>query len=154
MNSQAAQRFVRHVTLQTGHTRQSWRHEVDPEVLPLASALLERALAGERVPIPGADGCEMTAASAGRCCLVTAWRGDAPLVTTGIAAHSRCGAELWRRLHDAPWTPLATAGTARPPEPWCAALLQPGLALHPSAAHWLGDYERVMAWAFLSAPDR
>ncbi len=149
MNLPSSARYIYHVTLLTGDTRQSWRHEVDPKVMPVASAMLDRALAGERVAIAGVEGYEITAAAGGRCCLVTAWRGDTPLVTIGIAARSRCGAELWRRLHEDPWTPLATSAAQCPPEPWCAAQIQPGLVPFMLDAHWLADFERVMAWAFL-----
>ncbi len=149
MRSGSSQRYIHHVTLLTGDTRQSWRHEVDPDVMPVASGMLDRALAGERAAIAGLEGYEITAAAAGGCCLVTAWRGAAPLVTFGISVRSRCGADLWRRLHEDPWTPLATDAQQRPPVPWCAALLQPGIVPALGDAYWLADFERVLAWAFL-----
>jgi len=41
---------------------------------------------------------------------------------------------------------------ALPQAPWCAARLETGLALYPGAAVWLGDYERLVAWAWIERP--
>ena len=38
-------RYLTHITLQTGHTRRSWRHEIDAAVWPSITDLLDRALA-------------------------------------------------------------------------------------------------------------
>lgn len=65
------------------------------------------------------------------------------LVCIGVAMHSRCGQALWVRLN-------GLAG-AKPDEPWCGAWLDPeGQAADPEAYMWLGDFERCLAWAFLS----
>jgi hypothetical protein len=146
-------RYILHITLDTGHTRRSPRAEVDDVAIAAVQDGLDRALAGGRPLIPGGD-CTMTATAAGKCLIATAWSGGAaPLVTVGVAAHSRCGARLWRALHEergAAMPRLATAGNPCPQEPWCAARLEIGLASEPRAAYWLADWERVLAWAWLS----
>lgn len=143
-------RHIRHLTLDTGHQRDSHRHEVADHVVELLRPLLDRAVAGERVPVPGdvqPAGCTLTAARGRDRALLVTVSGPppdhAPLVTLGVAPSSLASAELWRE-----WI-----GTERddrtPAPPWCVVRLYPGLALHPEAAHWLGDLERCVAWAWI-----
>ena len=149
--------YLHHVTLTTGHVRRSTRDEIAEDVRPQIAALLAAALDGQEPVIPGAEppGCTLRVIDDGttrRCCTVEVL---APypeqtevIVTVGIAGHSRCGAALWRHLHDG-HDDLVTAGEPCPPEPWCAVRLEVGLALYPEAAEWLGDLERCLAWAWL-----
>lgn len=157
------ERYIEHVTLTTGHTRRSPRSEVSDEVVAMLRPLLDRALRGEHVAIPGAvPACTMTGGVHGRCCAVTVWSQDpvsggtarpqpVPIATVGVAEHSRCGAYLWRHLHETAQPPqqLATRPDQVPPEPWCAARLEVGAALVPEAMEWLGDLERCIAWTWL-----
>jgi hypothetical protein len=149
-------RYLRHVTLTTGHVRDSRRDEVHDDVIAALVPLLDRALTGEHVPIPGATACTLTGGVHGRCVALTVWGppvdGHAvPIVTIGVATHSRCGAHLWRSLHarSSIHTPVVTLVDQVPPEPWCAALLEPGSLIYPEAMGWLGDLERCLAWAWL-----
>lgn len=67
-----------------------------------------------------------------------------PLVQIGVAPDSLAGADLWR-------TWLGRDRDDRTPSaPWCCARLMPALALYRAAAHWLGDFERCVAWAWIS----
>jgi hypothetical protein len=87
----------------------------------------------------------------GKCLLVTAYDAPSgvPLVAFGIAPHSRCGAPLWRRLHDRA-LPSKTDPEQCPIEPWLAVRMEIGIAEHLEATNWLGDWERCLAWAWLS----
>lgn len=132
-----------HLTLLTGHSRQSWRHEIDPAALAQCRALLDQALRGGQVSLaPSLHGYSMKATSEGDAMLCTALADvhgkPAPLVTFGASASA--GVDLWRLL--------GQSGNP-PPSPWCAVRVEPGLALAPEAAHWLGDFERCIAWAWL-----
>ena len=149
---------IHHLTITTGHSRRSNRHEIAPQVLAdlrgmLASALPPGAQSG-RIDLPTVDppGHWLQLRRHGRCLLCALMRDAVPLVTFGVATHSRCGAVLWRRLVDgAELTPDARhpdPGRA-PQEPWCAARLEPGIGHMPGAAHWLGDLERCIAWAWI-----
>lgn len=145
-------RYVLHVTLTTAHVRDSYPEEVGDAELTVLADLLSSALDGAEPEIPGVDppGCTLTATRRGRCLLATVWTpARAPLATIGVAAHSRCGSPLWRILHGSATSPVATRADDVPPEPWCAVLLEVGLASHPAAAHWLGDFERCLAWSWL-----
>lgn len=108
-------RHIQHMTLDTGHSRRSYRGEVADEAIAALHDGLGIALSRvhHRVSIPGTSDYSMTATAGGKCLIVTAWRDDAPLVTLGVAGASQCGAHLWRLLHDVdrpPMPPLATSG--------------------------------------------
>jgi hypothetical protein len=158
--------YIWHISLNTGDTRQSWRHEIDQTLMPRIAQLLDAALDDDArdptpaemdehplgtpipriaLPIPGYY---LSATGDGRCLLASVSASDETLlVTFGVAAHARCGAGLWRVLTEMP--KLINPAPTRPQAPWCAARLQPGLVIYPSAAYWLGDLERCIAWAWL-----
>ena len=142
--------YIYHVTLQTGHSRQSWRNEIDPEALRATADLLARALQHGPVELPVKPaGYTMRATAEGRCMLATVLHDeDAPIVTLGVATTSRCGAGLWRALVTTGDQSLGNI--AQPPgAPWCAVRLEVGLQLMSDAVGWLGDFERCVAWAWL-----
>lgn len=151
-------RYIWHLTLQTGHSRQSWRHEIEPGALASTAALLDAALTAERqadatgtddpgtpLPIPGY---RMCTTDGGRCLMVSVHHDDGALLATyGVADHARCGAKVWRLLTEIP-APMPHT-PERPQTPWCVVRLHRGLERHVDAAHWLGDMERCIAWAWL-----
>lgn len=145
---------MHHITLTTGHLRESPRADVAESVLPVVQDLLRRALAGVRVPVPGVPQiCTLTAATIRTALLVTVWAEGgrrSPLVTVGVAVEKEDSLMLWRLLHEsAVGTPLQTDARTPPPVPWCAARLEVGMALHPQPADWLGDFERCLAWGWV-----
>lgn len=152
-------RYIHHVTLTTGHVRQSWRHEIDPDVMPTVVRLLAEARAGDRPIMPGLTPETRLRWSSGstRCGMGTLYALGVPVLTFGVALHSRCGAHLWRLMHDIdPPGELATSPDECPPEPWCAARIEPGIALidpaHlPDLMGAIADLERCIAWAWLEA---
>lgn len=142
-------RRLRHITLTTAHVRDSDRSEIADAALAVVGELLDAALltAPDAVPIPATD-CALRVTSAGRCLVATVHGPDgAPIVTLGVATHSRCGARLWRELHETATGPIATSPDECPAEPWCAVRLEPGVVQHMSAMQWAGDFERCIAWA-------
>ena len=148
--------YIHHVTLQTGHVRQSWRHEIDHGLHEAIGEILADALRGDRQIQGDPAGCVIRATASSKCLLASVHSPEEagsrlPLVTIGVAAHSRCGASIWRLLTEVP--ARIDAGPC-PREPWCAARLETGLAVYPGAAHWLGDMERCLAWAWLDLVER
>lgn len=135
-------RFLRHLTIDTGHVRDSYRAEVGDEVVAVLRPLLDRADAGERVPIPGTDPPTHMRAQRTRDRGLRVWleAGDDPLVDIAIAPSSLSGAVLWSVLEQSGPPPSA---------PWCAVALRGGLMSHPQAMGWLGDLERCLAWAWI-----
>ena len=146
-------RYIRHVTLTTGHVRDSWRQEISDEAIRACQTLITQitATVGALAQIPGVGDYHLSGVASGACLVATVWSG-APSVciaTIGVAGHSRCGLHLWRELHRWGETPVVTDPDRCPTEPWVAAALDAGIARHPEAAHWLGDFERCLAWAWI-----
>ena len=146
---------IRHVTLTTGHARDSLAGEVSPSALARAQAIIVGFASGEvSEPTPVMPGYSVTGRASGRCLVATVYADGPPselVATIGVATHSRCGASLWRNLHQWGRTPVVTDPTRCPPEPWVAVALDEGAAPHEDAMHWLGDFERCLAWAWVSA---
>jgi len=146
--------YIRHVTVTTGHCRDSLRGEVSDEAIVTCQGLLETVMERGCCPLPpGVDpACILEGTVDGRWARlqVVAQRTMMPILDLAIALHSRSGAVLWRRLHEEHEDLPAETDPEQPPvEPWCAAMLLPGISLHPEAAAWLGDMERCLAWALL-----
>jgi len=148
-----------HITLTTGHSRQSPRSEVSDEILVVVEGLLAAAIdgaarsRGSRLGGPGrpaiprvTPACHLTAAAEGDALIATVWADEAPgapgtpapLTTIGVAASDDGAARLWRLLHEsatkAPGVPPLATDPGRPPAaPWCAARIDVGLLVLPRA---------------------
>lgn len=140
--------LIRHITLTTGHVRDSFAGEVSPEAVEVCKDLIRQMNACKRPRIPGFESFSVSGVSHGRCFVATVWSGDDPIVTIGIATHSRCGAETWRALHKSATLLCATSADQCPPEPWCAARLEPHCMYYPDVMDWVGDFEKCLALAF------
>lgn len=150
--------YLYHVTLDTAHSRKSYRHEVSDDVVRTCAKLIERAIENprEHVEIPETT-CSMTATADGPSLIVTVWgpvteiRNSPPmrppLVTFGVA--ERSGANLWRLLHQAREANVQMSPDNCPPEPWVAARMEVGISIMPEHAEWLADFERCIGWAWI-----
>lgn len=150
---------LHHLTLNTGHVHTSPRSAASAESIAYCEGLIDRMIAlggvdggggdiegfgGYRahgfVPVPGflvviveaQDGVRLVqfAAPASQSVAGRAW----PEWMAHLASEARCG-----------FVPPRSP----PPYPWTAVMLEAGLALHPDAALWLGDFERCVAWAWI-----
>ena len=141
-------RYLYHVTLQTGHSRKSYRSEVSDDAIAFCRELLKRIDSGERVEIPP-GGYFLSGRLGGKCASFSVYAGSELLVAFGVAENERCGAALWRGLHNTEGLPTTTKPEQQPRAPWCGVALAEGLTLHLDAGNWIADFERVIAWAFL-----
>ncbi len=156
--------YLNHITLDTGNLRRSPRAEVGDETLRILTPWLHGALeSGQHTPFPAEfdmSHFSVKATKENGSLLVTVFapRGPhtpgkphvgqtMPLVTLGVAQRSRQGAELWAKM-------VAQFGAApglqKPSEPWCAVALHPPVVGYPESLDWLGDFERCVAWAWLT----
>lgn len=145
-------RYIRHLTIDTGHQRDSYRDEVADDIVAMLQPLLDRAARGEHVPIPGdiEPACTMTGGvGRDRALLLTicAVVAHLPILQIGVAPSSLASAAIWRE-----WFGCARDDRT-PAAPWCCVRIMPAMAVYPSAAAWLGDFERCAAWAWLQSPD-
>ena len=139
-----------HLTLLTGHARYSPRDEVEQQFLDHLAPLVLQANLG-RQPVPGFPGAEIQLTSERRALIATVWRGEIPLATWGVAPDAESAGALWPILvqQQAIMPGWDRSRVQRPDStPWCAVALL-GLGAHPDDAHWLGDCERCIAWAWI-----
>lgn len=141
-------KYLWHVTLDTGHGRRSPRSEAKDNAVTAAALDLMDALHDGEAPIALMPGYKLKATRAGTALICTVFRGtEFPLVTFGVVGRARGSAQLWQILHDG--RQLATHPGDIPSAPWCAVRTEAGLAYDPASADWLGDYERLIAWAWI-----
>jgi hypothetical protein len=132
-------RYIWHETINTQHTRRSYLSEIAPHVL----ATIQSWLANDQFAMPGDYQCRIVARSADCLRAIVLTADGVALVRIAIAAHNRCGLPAWR------W--LGGVEGAEPETPWCAATTLPeGAIADPEAYKWLGDFERCLAWSWLT----
>lgn len=146
--------YIRHLTLDTGDQRDSYPDEAPAEIRATLRPLIDRAIAGERVTIPGDTnpaGCTITGARGrARALSLAVWGPPVdgteghhvPLVTIGIAPVSLASREVWQALTG------REVDDMTPSAPYCAVRLQRNI-LYPGAEHWIGDLQRCLAWAWV-----
>ena len=137
-----------HVTLTTGDVRWSPRAEVADAILPTVAAHIARARRRGPAVVPGQADVTARARSHGHALAVTLrWHDDDEILRMWIAPTLARALEL---AAPCDWMPAA----AMVPAPACLVRLADGLARYPAVAHWLGDYERCTAWAWLERSRR
>lgn len=158
--------YIAHVTLSTGHIRRSPRSEVGDDALAVLVPWLVSARAAGSIPTPlpgeafagftakilvehGALVCTVYGPASkflGLAGMPEAQDG-VPLVTFGVAQRSRHSKALWAAL-------IAVSDVRpkcdMPEAPWCGVVLHPTLPAFPDASEWMGDFERCVAWAWIS----
>ena len=155
-------KYLNHITLSTGHTHRSHRADVSGETLARVSPWLDALIEiGGLLPLPVSGLSAYTAmATVHDGGLIVTISGSAPitgpmagkcppLVTMGVAKRSRHAAALWPLL-TGPVMPPAKRGIKCPDAPWLAVAIWPTIAMHPDALEWLGDFERCIAWAWIT----
>lgn len=151
-----ADRYLRHVTLQTGHSRESPRSEVSPEAIDFCRlAIAAAAETGEAsLAVAGLVLVAPLSSLGKHAALWQVWRAEDSrardhVLTLAVAAKSRAGAPLWFALHkdrgDCITDPLRC-----PAEPWCAVRMEEGSIGQPDEVLIAtGDLARCLAWAWL-----
>ena len=154
-------RYINHLTLTTGHCRRSPRSEVTDETLALMRPWLSAAIATtEPISLPVDELSHFSAVAIHEVGLVVTLygpigphipgkphKGDkAPIVTFGVAERSRESAVLFAKLEKH----FGRCAVSRPEVPWCAVALHDNLAAFTEALDWIGDFERCVAWAWIT----
>ena len=142
-----------HLTLNTGHRRESPRSEVCDDVLPIVRPWLTP---GEHdLVMPG--NCRLNVPIVEHGWIGTLYSGDAQLVTIGIAADESQADQVWPTLESlylglTDESPLATTNgqlSNRPTStPWVAAVIVSPMK---TIAQMIHDLERCLAWAWLES---
>lgn len=142
-------KYIWHITLQTGHSRATYRSEISDEVIEELAPLI--AQDGE-MPIKRIPGRSLKCTRTGKMLLATVMAREAPICTIGVAGQSRGAATLWHMLHNADMVGNSAGHTNLadvPHAPWCAARLEPSITRYSQDTQWLGDFERCLAWTWV-----
>ena len=146
--------YIHHITLTTGHDTRSQRGDVTDVTLAAVAPWLQSAIySGRQHALPGLPdyAAAVFVQDGGLVVTVYAHQPDIgqrlPLVTFGVAQRSRHGEALWALLVA---NFKAHALAKRPREPWCAVALHPTLAGDFGTTQWLADFERCVAWAWIT----
>ena len=155
--------YINHITMTTGHLVRTSRGDVPPEVTALLAPWLQGLVStGKAAPLPVPGLAEYSAQAfvqdGGLVVTVSAQVGPhapgephkgptMPLATLAVAQRSRHGAALWELLASAFG---AKPGLQEPRTPWIAVALHPSAAAYTGALDWLGDFERCIAWAWIT----
>jgi hypothetical protein len=155
--------YINHLTLLTGHLARTPRSDVAPEIIKLLSDWLVTTLDSGRthpLPVPSVSHFGIQTLTKNGLLQVTVFGPSGqhkqgkphngpvmPLVTFGVAGDSLQGKELWEALTAKFETKL---GLIQPDAPWCIVAIHPTVIAYPSALAWLGDFERCIAWAWLT----
>ena len=148
----AADQYIYHVTLTTGHAAHQYRSSVGNDAIVALADTLDAMLLGGHPDVPGCPGYIVDGAQSGYALIATVWRGPwetrAAIVTTAIALKSRSAPALWRRLHQDAVLPCQTNPDHPPAAPWQADRLEIGALNNTEALRWTGDFCRSLAWAW------
>ncbi len=153
---------INHITLTTGHNARTSRADVADEALAVVATWLQSIVStGQKSPIPVSELSHFSATAyvqdGGLVVTVYGPTGphrkgqpanaNIPLVTFGVAQRSRHGTHLWAML-------LAnfehSPGIKQPSTSWCAVVVHPSIMTHQGAIGWLADFERCVAWAWIT----
>lgn len=154
--------YINHITTTTGHNARTSRADVADEVLAVVAPwLLSIVNTGQKSPLPVPKlshfGAIAYVQDGGLIVTVYGPSGpnrdgqpasaDIPLVTFGVAQRSRHSEPLWAMLlanfEHAP-------GLGQPATPWCAVVIHPSIMAHANTIGWLADFERCVAWAWIT----
>ena len=151
--------YINHITITSGHIARTSRSDVSDEVLAIVSPWLKKIInTEEKYPLPVAELSNYSAIAyvieGGLLMTVygsfsdgSSTDGTVPLVTFGVAHKSRQSEPLWAMMlanfeHD--------QNIKQPSTPWCAVAIHSTIILHPDALSWIGDFERCVAWAWIT----
>jgi len=135
---------ILHITLQTGQSRRSYREDVEDSTIALLRPLLQ---ADGDYDLPLIENRCLKITRSGRLLLATV-HAETRICTIGVANQTVGAEKLWQILHEE--VKVATNRDRVPPSPWCAVRLETGIGDHPEDAQWLPDFERCLAWAWIT----
>lgn len=159
-------KYLQHVTLNTGHNLPFNGADCDPAVIEIASSLLDFALEqGTRVSLPDGELSHLSfeCKSQGRKLSIVAYGPMAPhvkgkpfdgdnVVPIAICAVSPKSkdSDVWATLTESYETIYKKpCSTQRPQAPWLGVVLTPMLSLFEESVDMLADFERCIAWAWM-----
>lgn len=141
---------VTHTTLQTADSRLSSAFEISPEALSYFKDLISKAIEKSYCEIDVEPGYFFHAQVKGSTLTAQVTFGDTILVRMAVVTKSKDATKAWQVLHDESKLLPKTDPLKTPSVPFIAVSLQPDLDYYGDASMWLGDFERCLAWTWVS----
>ena len=140
-------RYIYHITINTGHARKTPRSEINPNLTALLRGYINDMLAGRLLGVVDDKYACRIGEHNGKMCEFVIARVEDDLTQTDIirftvCRHSRKKARAWELV----------GGTGTPPEaPFCAAQILNAATIPDDLAYMpiFGDFERCIAWVWL-----
>lgn len=139
--------FINHITLNTGHIRQTYPTEVDKSIYFILKRIYKDSFQKKGASLFGRYTMKSTKSDYG--VLITVFNDDSiPILTTGISDTD--DGTLWDLLHTSATTPLKTSKLMHADTPYIADRLEVGALISLHAMEWTGDFSKCMSWIVLS----
>ncbi|MET1174359.1 hypothetical protein [Paenibacillus amylolyticus] len=138
---------INHITLNTGHVRQSYPDEIDKHLYFAINRIVNDSFSPADTPL--LDGYILKSTRTKEAAIGTVYSEDGMPIITTICTESN-GPLLWEMMHDTATIPLATQRSNPPAGPYIADRLEVGAMEHLDAMVWTGDFSRCFGWICLS----
>jgi len=139
-------KYLNHVTLNTGHVRQTYPGEVDKRLFFRLKRILNDSFRPEGAELINGYRLKSTQIEVATIATIFALDG-APILTT--ACSKQDDGTIWRMLHETTNEPLKTKASDPVPVPYIADRLEIGVMAHMDALKWTGDFSRCFGWMVL-----
>lgn len=142
--------YINHITLNTGHIRKSYSHEINKEVYFVLNRIY-KDIFNDGAKVYGEFTAKGTFDPENGVIITLFGAMGEPIITTGISDRKR--SLIWKLLHDTSTAPLITKPQFPPKAPYIADRLEIGALTNMDALKWTGDFTRCMGWICL-APEK
>lgn len=141
-------KYINHITLNTGHTRNSYPNEVSKELYFILKRLQKELLSENGAEIIDGYRAEGKYAK-GHGLLITLYSKNKIPILTSIVVNENDDDFLWKLLHEHSTTPLKTKATNPPKKPYIADKIEIGAIAHMDAMEWTGDFSKCIGWMYV-----
>lgn len=140
---------INHITLNTGHIRKTYPHEVDKDLYFKLRQIYKKSLSPDGTELFDGFIVKTTQTEIGA--ITTIFKAGVPILTTACSKND--DGSLWKSMHEYSTVPLQTKPTDKIPLPYIADRVEIGAVFYPGATQWTGDFARCMGWMIL-APEK
>lgn len=134
--------FINHITLNTGHMRKTYPHEVDKELYFILKRIYKESLNENGAMLFDEYKVKGTAFYGG--VLITVSKDQLPIITVAVSKFKND--DLWNALHETATIPLKTKADDPVKAPFIADRIEFGAAMNLDSMRWTGDFSRCMGW--------
>ncbi len=143
-------KYINHITINTGHCRKSYPHEVGKDLYFILYKIFRNAQAPEGCDImDGNYNVKITADTIGYLVTLFGYKegNKIPIITSACSKVDK--GRLWDMMFTTQASALPEIRPAMPPLPYIADRIEASSNIFPEAMIWTGDFSRCMGWICL-----